>query len=106
MDCILDILVMDLDSSKYRKDPAIVVLVKQEWQKKTKYLEHFLDIKNDFMPLLYSVYEMVGDGVMLKVKTLAFLLAKKGHQEYSEMVEFVRLWMSLAVVGSNNFLLK
>ena len=39
-------------------------------------------------------------------KRLASLLSVKWDRQYSEMVNFVRTWMSLAVVRSNTLLLQ
>ena len=69
--CILDIRVMDSDSIKYCRNPALAFLVQQEQKTKTTYIERFLKMWRDFNALVYSVDGMTGEDVSVSEKWLA-----------------------------------
>ena len=60
----------------------------------------------DSISLFHLVYGVVGGDARAAEKWFACLLSKKWHRDYLEMVVFVCLWMSLAVVSSGTLLLK
>ena len=56
--------------------------------------------------MVYSADGIPGAETLVAQKRLASLLSYKLKQEYSEMCEFVRARMSLAIVRSNSLLLR
>ena len=58
------------------------------------------------MPLVYSVDGMTCDKTMAYKKHMTSLLVIKWDCRYSEMVGFVRGWMSLAIICSTTMLLQ
>ena len=104
--CIFNIQVTDLVAARYRGALPEQFLMKQDLENKTKYLKHCIKMHKEFTSLFYIVVGMVGEDMRAAKKRLLFLLDKKWHQGYSDMVGFVPLWMSLAVVRLNNFPLK
>ena len=63
-------------------------------------------MRRDFTSLVYTVDGMAGRDSRAEVKRLATLLAEKWWREYSEMVGFLQVWMSLSVVRANTLLLR
>ena len=58
------------------------------------------------MPLVYLVDGLPGQRAKAAEKRLAALLASKWDRPYSDVMNFVRVRMSLAVVRSNTLLLR
>ena len=58
------------------------------------------------MPLAYSVDGLPGKRAKAAEKRLAALLAAKWDRPYSDVMNFVRVRMSLAVVRSNTLLMR
>ena len=58
-----------------------------------------------FVHLVYLVGGMAYKEARAFEKRVASLLATKWNWRYSEMVGFVRVWMSLTVIRSNTMLL-
>ena len=104
-DCILDIRIIDTDAKSYHNQTLEKVLERAAKTKKDKYLQPCLDRQRSFVPLVYSVDRMTCKEARAYEKRVASLLATKWNRRYSEMVGFVRGWMSLAVIQSNTMLL-
>ena len=47
--------IMDTDAQSYRKKEFAKVLVQHEKEKKEKYLQNCLEMRKDFMPVVFSV---------------------------------------------------
>ena len=56
--------------------------------------------------MVYSVDGIAGREARSAEKRLASALAEKWKREYLEMVFYVRVWMSLAVVKANSLLIR
>ena len=77
-----------------------------EKEKIGKYGDACKERRRDFTPLVYSVDGMPGKKARAAEKRLASLLADKWKREYSDVANFVRVRMALAVVRSNTLLLR
>ena len=98
---MLDICVTDTDAKSYASSSSKKVLeraAKKKKKKKDKYLDDCLERRRTFAPLAYSVDGMACKKAKPFEKRMASLLAKKLGRHHSEMVGFVHIRMSLAVV--------
>ena len=77
-----------------------------EEEKERKYGEACKVQQKDFTPLCYSVDGMPGKLAKAAERRLAQMLASKWDRQYSEVVNFVRVRMSLAVVRSISLVLR
>ena len=73
--------------------------------KKDKYLIPCLERRRTFMPLVYSVDGMACKEALAFKKWVASMLARKWTRPYSEMVGFVCIRMSLAIICFTTMLL-
>ncbi len=103
---IFDIRITDTDSKSYGNTASDRLLERFAHQKRDKYEEACLERRKDFTPLCYSVDGMACKAARAAERRLAALLATKWDRQYSEMVNFIRTRMSLAVVRSNTMLLR
>ena len=62
-------------------------------------------MRRDLTPLVYTVDDMLERDTRVAEKRLGTLMAEKWRREYSKMVGFVRVWMSLSVVRANTLIL-
>ena len=81
-------------------------LTKAEKEKKDFHLQACLERRSNFTPMVYSADNIPGAEALTAKKRLVALLSYKLKREYSEMCGFVRARMSLAIVRSNNLLLR
>ena len=82
------------------------MLENQERGGEMKYLERCWEIRRHLMALVYLVDGMSGKDAKAAGKRLVCILTKKSKREYLDMIGFVRSRMMMAVVISNNMLLK
>ena len=82
------------------------VLANAEKEKEDKYGKACNERQHDFCPMVYSVDGLPGRKAKTAEQCLAALLAVKWKREYSEVVNFVRVRMALAMVRSNTLLLR
>ncbi|KAL7474445.1 hypothetical protein ACHAW6_000419 [Cyclotella cf. meneghiniana] len=92
---VFDIRICDTDSRSYGATSSAKLLEHHSKEKKDK----------DFTPLIYSVDRMASKDMQTAEQSVAWLLAQKWKNTYSDMANFIRMWMSLAVVHSNTPLL-
>jgi hypothetical protein len=78
--------ITDTDARFYRKKEFANVLEQHEKEKKDKYLQNCLEMRKDFMPMVYSVDGIAGCEAWNVEKRLATHLAVKWNREYSQMV--------------------
>ena len=71
-----------------------------------KILECHAKEKKDFTLLIYSVDRMTSKDAQIVERRVAWLLVQKWKRTYSDMANFIHMWMSLAVVHSNTLLLR
>ncbi len=81
------------------------VLEQHEKEKKDKYLQNCLEMRKDFMPMVYSVDGIPGREARNAEKRLATHGVGKWNREYSQMVYYVRVRMTIAVVRANSLLI-
>jgi hypothetical protein len=62
-------------------------------------------MRKDFTPMVYSVDGIAGREARNTEKRLATHLAGKWNREYSQMVYYVRVRMTIAVVRANSLLI-
>ena len=55
-------------------------------------------MRKDFVHLVYSVDEMAGNETRATEKRIASALAKKWRQPYSQMVQYVKMRMNIAII--------
>ena len=105
-DCLFDIRITNTDARSYRNKCPSKVIADQEKEKKDKYLDTCHELRKDFVPLVYSVDGMAGKEARAAEKRLASALAKKWKRPYSQMVQYVKMRMNIAIVRSNSLLLR
>jgi hypothetical protein len=98
--------ITDMDARSYRKKEFGKVLLQHKKEKKDKYLQTCLEMQNDFTPMVYLVDGIAGHKARNAKKRLATHLASKWNRGYSQMVYYVRVWMSIAVVCTNSLLIR
>eukprot|EP00804_Cyclotella_cryptica_P008690 CCRYP_018533-RD/>CCRYP_018533-RD protein AED:0.12 eAED:0.12 QI:0/-1/0/1/-1/1/1/0/466 len=103
---IFDVRITDTDSKSYGNTASDKLLERFAQLKRDKYEEACLERRKDFTPLCYSVDGMACKAARAAERRLASLLSVKWDRQYSEMVNFIRTRMSLAVVRSNTLLLR
>jgi len=94
---------MDTNAQSYRKKEFAKVLVQHEKEKKEKYLQNCLEMRKDFMPVVFSVDGISGHEARNAEKRPH--LAGKWNREYSQMVYYVRVRMAITVVRKNSLLI-
>ena len=104
--CIFDMRITDTDAKSYRRKEFGQVLSQHEKEKKDKYLQTCLEMRKDFMPMVYLVDGIVGREARNAEKRLATYLAGKWNRGYSQMVYYVRVRMAIAVVRANSLLIR
>ncbi len=97
---------MDTDARSYQKKEFGKVLSQHEKEKKDKYLQICLEMWKDFTPMVCLVDRIAGRKAWKAKKRLATHLASKWNRRYSQMVYYVRVWMSIAVVCANSLLIR
>ena len=70
------------------------------------YLQACQEHRINVTPMVYSTDAIPGAEALAAQKRLAALLSYKLKREYSKMCGFVRARMSLAILRSNNLLLR
>ena len=98
---VFDVRITDTDCATHCKVDPIKVL-RQHEAKKKKYNELRLARRRTFTPLVFSVDGLHGPEAIAATKQLASLLAKKWNRTYSELVGYVRLSLSVALVRSSS----
>jgi hypothetical protein len=94
--------ITDTEARSYRKKEFGKVLLQHEKEKKDKYLQTCLEMWKDFTPMVYLVDGIAGCKAWNAKKRLATHLASKYNRRYSQMVYYVRILMSIAVVCTNS----
>ena len=63
-------------------------------------------MRKDFTPLVYSVDGIAGREAKNAERRIATMLSDKWQRPYSEMVQYVRVPMAIAVVRANSLLIR
>ena len=103
---LFDTRICCLDAETYRKRDWRKVLAGAEKSKKDKHLQPCLDRRRHFTPMVYSADGIAATEARAAEKRLARHMSTKLKREYSEMVNFVRSRMSLAIVRYNSWMLR
>ena len=103
---IFDIRISDTDAPTYRNRASAKVLESAEKEKCQKYEAACAERQRDFVPMVYSVDGLPGRRAKAAEKRLSAMLAAKWERPYSDVMNFVRVRMSLSVVRSNTLLLR
>jgi hypothetical protein len=103
---VFDVRICDTDSRSYGHTSSSKILERHAKEKKDKYENACLDRRRDFTPLVYSIDGMASKDARTAERRIAWLLAKKWSRTYSDMANFIRTRMSLAIVRSNTLLLR
>jgi hypothetical protein len=103
---IFDVRITDIQSCSYRNKDYQKVLKQQEKEKKNQYLCPCLEMRKDFTPLVYLVDGIAGREAKNAEKLLAYHLLEKWHKPLLQMVYYVRIRMSIAVVCANSLLIR
>ena len=98
--------ICDTNSRSYGNTSSSKILERHDKEKKDKYETACLDRRRDFTPLVYSVDGMASKDARTAERRIAWLLVKKWSRTYSDMANFIRTRMSLAIVRSNTLLLR
>ena len=96
---------MCADAKSYQKKEPTKVLEQHEKEKKDKYLQNCLEMRQDFTPMVYSVDGIAGLEAQNVEKTLATQLAGKWKREYLQMEYYVGVRMAIVVVQANSLLI-
>ncbi len=103
---IFDVRICDTDARSYANTSSDKVLERASKEKVRKYEQACLAQRRDFTPLVYSVDGLASKDARNAERRLASVLAKKWGRSYSDMANFIRTRMSLAIVRSNTLLLR
>jgi hypothetical protein len=98
--------ITDTDARSYWKRDFGKVLLQHEKEEKDKYLRTCLELRKDFMPMVYSFDGIAERKARNAEKRLATHLASKWNRGYSHMVYYVRVRMVIAVVCPNSLLIR
>jgi hypothetical protein len=105
-DCIIDARVTDTDAPGYLSTDPAKVLVKQERDKKGKYLKPCLEQRRHFTPFVVSTDGLIGKEAKTFLKKLSSLLADKWEKPYSVVCGFVNAQVSIAIVRATHLCLR
>ena len=103
---IFDVRITDTDAPTYRNQDPVKVLALHEKLKKDKYLEKCLERRRQFTPLVFSVDGLRGKETDAAAKRLASLLAAKWNRAYSDVCNYVRSRLAIALVRSTSMCLR
>jgi hypothetical protein len=103
---IFDVHITDTQSCSYWNKDYQKVLAQQEKEKKNQYLCPCLEMQKDFTPLVYSVDGITGREAKNAEKHLAYHLSEKWHKPLPQMVHYVWIRMSIAMVHANSLLIR
>ena len=98
---VFDVRVTDTDAPSQRGMEPEACLAHHEKAKKRTYLQHCLDRKRSFTPLVFSVDGLFSSECLAAVRRLAFLLAEKWSRKYSAVCGYVRARLQLALVRAS-----
>ena len=103
---MFDIRIVNLNTGSYLRRTPEKALAKVEKENKYLYIKACLERRRNFTPMVYYADGIPGADALAAQNRLATLLSYKLKREYSEMCDFVRARMSLAIVRSNSLLLR
>ena len=103
---VFDTRITDADCRSYRNKAPLAVLRQQEREKIRKYKDTCLERRRDFTPLCFTADGMPGREALNAMRQLGTHLAEKWELQRSQMVFYVRVRMSLALVRANSLLLR
>ena len=103
---IFDVRITNIEAPAYRGRDPKTVLARQEKEKKGKYLQHCLDRRRQFTPLVFSVDGLKGVEAESAMKRLASLLAAKWKRSYSEVCGFVSSRLAITLVRTTSMCLR
>jgi hypothetical protein len=103
---IFDVRITDTDAPTYRNQDPVKVLASHEKLKKDKYLDKCLERRRQFTPLVFSVDGLRGREADAAAKRLAALLAAKWNRAYSDVCNYVRSRLAIALVRSTSMCLR
>ena len=103
---MFDIRIVNLNAGSYLRMTPEKALAKSEKERKDLYLQACLERRSNFTPMVYSTDVIPRAEVLSAQKRLAALLSYKLKREYSEMCGFLKSRMPLAIVRSNNLLIR
>jgi hypothetical protein len=97
---------MDTDAPIYQMKDPIKVLEAAECLKKKKYLQPCLDQRHHFTPSLVSVGGFFGKEAMMVLKVLAARTENKAGKTYSNVMGYMRVCLSIAIVRATQVCLR
>ena len=97
MECILDIIITNLDAKTYRKRDPAAVLQQKEKAKKCKYMSACLKKCKHFTPLAFSTNGLYGQEADAFMKCMASLLAKKWAHLYSQVCGWLKGCVAITI---------
>ena len=98
--------VTDLDAKSYRNQDPEKVLLRQEQEKKRKYLDPCRQQRRSFIPFVASTDGMLGPEAQQVLRRIALKLARKWHRPYSVVCSLVRTRMSIAIARATHLCLR
>ncbi|KAL7530731.1 hypothetical protein ACHAXR_003648 [Thalassiosira sp. AJA248-18] len=102
--CIFDVRITDTDVRSQRNKDVAKILTKHEKEKKDKRLCSCHEMWKNFTPLVYSVDGIAGREAKNAERRIATILSDKRQRPYSEMVQYVRVRMAIAVGRANSLI--
>ena len=104
--CIIDIRVTDTDANSYSTRSVDKVLRGQEKDKKRKYLTKCLNARTHFTPFVVSVDGVLAPEAKAFVKRLCQRLAERWERPYSQIIQYVNVRLSLAILRATTFCIR
>ena len=80
----------------------MICLAKDNWEKKKKYLKHYLNCCQFFILFVFLVGRLISIKTVATMKFLSRLKATKWVQEYLSMFIYVHTWLRLSLVQANS----
>ena len=104
--CIIDVRVTDTDQPSYLSSTPAKIILKQEREKKKRYLESCLEQRRHFAPYVVDTYGLLREGAKAFNKRIASKLADKWQSPYSATMGFVNARVSVAIVRATHLCIR
>ena len=104
--CIIDVRVTDTDQPSYLSSTPAKIILKQEREKKKRYLESCLEQRRHFAPYVVDTYGLLGEEAKAFNKRIASKLADKWQSPYSATMGFVNARVSVAIVRATHLCIR
>ena len=103
---LFDVRVVDTDAQSYSGRPVQQVIRSAEEEKKLKYVEAVEERRGSFVPFVVSVDGYMGREADMALRRLSDTLVWKWEKRYSNVIDWVRAYMSFSIIRATNVCLR